>query len=148
MSTMNILTLLVLFLFDEVEQATTQSIARFASYSAAPLYSAQRLIQLPGTFRNILKIDAVVFLTHIAEPLFDSITLPRNYLLRDDYGVSQCVSKMRSCQVGCLDRLIRVILRLRNVPWEFIAHYYDQHRTTVVKDFHHICLLIVESFIG
>eukprot|EP01084_Bolivina_argentea_P060366 110300_1 len=144
MSTMKLLTLLVLFLFDQIEAATADAV-RFANYSALPLCRIEQLITLPGTFKNIFRIEPIVFIKYIAAPLFNNITLPRNYLLHDDYHAGVFVGQMRCGQISCLDRLARCILRLRCVPFELLAHYYDQHRTTVLRDFHHISILIVDK---
>ena len=103
------------------------------------------MLSKPGTFRNLVRFEPVVFLERIAKPLFRHVDLPRGYLLRADYQATGLVARRRRCQIGDLDRLVRYILRMRGVPVTMLAYLYDQHPSTIQRDVKHIAFLITDK---
>ena len=73
------------------------------------------MLERSGTFVNLLCIEPDVFLEYLGAPLIHHCRLPRGDLGRTDYALSQTVSRMRRCQIGALDRIVRYVLRLRGV---------------------------------
>eukprot|EP01083_Nonionella_stella_P089953 251273_1 len=135
---MLLLLIIYLYLANQIDLSKRAAI-RFASYNARPLCSFDRLASKPGTFRNIFRIELDVFLHHIAIPLLDSICIPRNTL---NYNIDVYIGRLRSSQIEDIDRIVRCYMRLRCVPEHLIAFYYDQDRSSVNRDFHHICRLV------
>lgn len=98
----------------------------------------------PGTFRNVIRIEPMIFLEHIAQPLVNFCRLPRGYLARTDYALRGHVQRMRRSQVNAVNRILRYVLRLRGVPTSIIAWIFDQDPSTITRDFHHIGTLVME----
>ena len=114
---------------------------RFAKYTAKPIGHIENLMSTPGTFRNMLRIEPVIFIKHIVFPLFEDIELPRGYLINSDYSAYGAVQRMRPSQIDRVDRVLRFILRLRGVPVSVLSFLYDQHPSTVYRDCIHIATL-------
>eukprot|EP01084_Bolivina_argentea_P006735 12751_1 len=140
----DLLLLILLFLIQPLDDGIKCAV-RFAGYDANPLGSFETMLTKPGTFENIMRIDPDIFLTQIVSPLLDCITLPRNYLAMTEYQMYQTVSKMRNAQICAINRTMRFWMCLRGVPFQLLAWIFDQHFSTVYRDFHHLSVLCVEK---
>ena len=129
---------------DEEHQFISRAVT-FAKYNVNPLGSIEFMINRPGSFQYIMRIDPILFLTKVVAPMMDCIRLPREYILRDEYNVYKVVKRMRRCQMNAIDRCVRWWLGLRNVPFVVLACYYDHHPSTVCRDFHHLCFCCLEK---
>ena len=118
---------------------------RFAHYTAAPIGNIEKLLDVPGTFANLTRIEPHLFMEHVAAPIYDFCRLPRGFLYNTEYMMSGAVSTMRRAQIDALDRLVRFWLRLRGVPVSMLSFLYDQHPTTVYRDCIHVAELVNEK---
>ena len=116
-----------------------------ANYSADPLFKFETQILHPGSFRTIYHLEPHVFISEIIAEVLPNSGLPRNYSLRDDYNLIGYVSKLRKCQIDNIDRWCRMILVNRAVPVAVVAYLYDQHQSTVYRDYHHCTYLFCDK---
>ena len=114
-------------------------ITRINTYNATPLCSIEKLLSKPGTFTDLLHFEINTFFKYILKPLNNIISLPRDAYIRN-----KPINKLRKCQINNINRIVRFVLRLRCIPFQMLAHYYDQDRTTVIRDFHHVARIVCQ----
>ena len=118
---------------------------RFASYSAVPLGSFSYMVTQYGEFTNIFKFEPHIFIKEIVQPMSGLMILPRNYIIQDTWRLYRFVRRMRRCQIEIIERVCRWYQVLRGISCDILGHYYNQHPTTVYRDFHHVSLICVET---
>ena len=139
----NLLFLILLIVL--LSKQRTQSPLTSTKYSADPLFTVEDLFRKPGSFTNIFHLQPVTFIREICAGLIPTISLPREYLLRDDYAALGFVSKLRKCQINDISRILRFILATRKASFALLSILFDQSVATTYKDFHHIAILMVDK---
>ena len=151
--------LLILLLIYEY-QIRPRDYVVLRSYAAAPIgplqhvcktsflllrqqnHNKHKMIQRPGSFANICRMEPTTFLHHLLRPLLSYIVFPRGYLTRPEYRRNGAVSRMREAQITRGDRLLRWLLVTRGIPFSYLAYVFDQDPSTVYCDFVHIATVI------
>ena len=106
--------------------------------------SVDSLLRRTGDFRNLTHLEPTIFLMRWASYFVPNISLPRNYLIRDDYAALGFVQKLRSCQISDINRAFRTVLWTRNVPVALLAIIFDQSESATHEDVKHSVFVVVE----
>ena len=101
-----------------------------------------QLLEHPGTFRNLVRIEPEVFIQEILLPIYDDVTLPRGFLSNAEYIATGNVERRRSCQLNRADRILRWMLVNRGVPAQMLAVLFDQDASQVYRDYLHIAIIV------
>lgn len=102
------------------------------------------MVEQPGTFVDIVRIEPEIFFEHIITPLWDHVNLPRGYRADANYLLTGTVHRRREGQLGREDRLLRWMLVMRGMPISLLAYLFGQSPRTVYYDFVHISVIAFE----